>query len=76
MEFVEAYERARFAGERSPVTAVEFGILMNLFAEVLRRMREMDPAVLGHEGDGGHALLRCEKDRGHSIPSFVFAHIP
>ncbi|ORY59998.1 uncharacterized protein BCR38DRAFT_349929 [Pseudomassariella vexata] len=43
-EFLDTYERARFSGR--PMTSDRFRRLMQLFAELLRAMRPLDPAVL------------------------------
>lgn len=74
MEFVEAYERARFTEERSPVTAAEFSRLMSLFAEVLRCMKEIDPAILAHD-DGSDDVSDAEQatDGGLGPPNEVVA---
>lgn len=48
-EFINAYERARFAGVA--LSDVEFAELMGLFAELLRSMRPADPALLSEADD-------------------------
>ncbi|KAI9838278.1 MAG: hypothetical protein M1819_005546 [Sarea resinae] len=43
-DFLAAYERARFSSK--PSTEEQFRDLMHIFAEILRRMTTLDPAVL------------------------------
>ena len=51
-EFLTLYERARFAAD--PLTEVEFRTLMSIFAEVLRQMTSLHPAILAElEEEGG-----------------------
>ena len=44
VEFLHLYEKARFSGQA--LDEQEFRRLMNIFAEILRGMKELDPAIV------------------------------
>ncbi|KAK4186106.1 hypothetical protein QBC35DRAFT_502057 [Podospora australis] len=48
-EFLSKYEAARFSGR--PLSNEQFRHLMHLFAEILRNMHPLNPAVLLHHGE-------------------------
>ncbi|AEO71758.1 88341407-8f89-45d9-8749-b2b4ed3042ee [Thermothielavioides terrestris] len=66
-EFLAAYEAARFSAR--PLSNEQFRNLMHLFAEILRNMHPLSPAVLaGYEDDGSSRLTPSESDIDNDAP--------
>ncbi|KAI1437735.1 hypothetical protein GGR50DRAFT_23442 [Xylaria sp. CBS 124048] len=54
-QFLDLYERVRFSGH--PMSNATFRRLMQLFADLLRAIRPLDPSILFDEQDDGSSYL-------------------
>lgn len=62
-DFCALYEKARFSTR--PLAEPEFRTLMNIFAEILRKMKDLDPEII--------AELHAEQDAISDLSSFAGA---
>ncbi|KAK4228302.1 hypothetical protein QBC38DRAFT_475360 [Podospora fimiseda] len=67
-EFLAKYEAARFAAR--PLSNEQFRNLMHLFAEILRNMHPLSPAMLARyeDDDGSSGLASTESDIDNDAP--------
>ncbi|KAK3989588.1 hypothetical protein QBC44DRAFT_327187 [Cladorrhinum sp. PSN332] len=66
-EFLAKYEAARFAAK--PLSNEQFRNLMHLFAEILRNMHPLSPAMLArHDDDGSSGPAPTESDIDNDAP--------